>query len=180
MRKAVRITTEIITWLIIAVLTLFLIYSVTCRIKGESVRLFGLQADVVQSGSMEPTLYKYDLVFAKRVSEEAITPGDILVFKRDGIKYVHRLISCENGVYVTQGDANNIPDEPITFDNIEGKVVKSWAKFGGVVQFFQSIYGIILIVAVIVAVACLKKLIEILRKDKGANGSSKRNNHEKT
>ena len=118
MRKALRITTEILTWLIIAVLALFLIYSVACRLNGESVRLFGLQADVVQSGSMEPTLYKNDLVFAKRVSEDEIQTGDILVFKRNGIKYVHRLVSCENGIYVTQGDANNIADEPITYADI--------------------------------------------------------------
>ncbi|MCH5156511.1 MAG: signal peptidase I [Clostridiales bacterium] len=180
MRKAVRIITEIITWLLIAVLALFLVYSVYCRIKGESVRLFGIQADVVQSGSMEPTLYKYDLVFAKKVTEDEIQTGDILVFKRDGTKYVHRLISCDNGVYVTQGDANNISDEPITYADIEGKVVKTWAKVGVAVQFFQSIYGIILIVAVILAVVCFKRLVGILRKDKGANGSSKRNNHEET
>lgn len=179
MRKALRITTEIFTWLVIVLLTLFLIYSVACRINGKSVRLFGVQADVVQSGSMEPTLYKYDLVFAKQVAEEEIHTGDILVFKRDGIKYVHRLISYENGVYVTQGDANNIADDPITFENIEGKVVSTWPKVGGAVQFFQSIYGIIVIVAVIVAVACIKKLIQILRK-KGADGSSKRDNHEET
>lgn len=180
MRKAFRITTEIITWLIIAVLALFLVYSVTCRIKGESVKLFGLQADVVQSGSMEPTLYKYDLVFAKQVSEDDIETGDILVFKRNGIKYVHRLVSHENGVYVTQGDANEIPDEPITFQDIEGKVVSTWAKVGVVVQFFQSIYGIILIVAIILAVACFKRLVGMLRKDKGAKGSPKRDNHEET
>lgn len=171
MRKALKITLDILAWLLIAVLALFLVYSVVCRVKGESVRLFGLQADVVQSGSMEPTLYKYDLVFAKRVSENEIQEDDIVVYKRNGIKYVHRVVSCENGVYVTQGDANNIPDEPITYANIEGKVVKSWSKIGGVVQFFQSIYGIIVIVAVIVAVACIKTLVKVLRKDKGDDQS---------
>ena len=171
MRKALKITLDILAWLLIAVLALFLVYSVVCRVKGESVRLFGVQADVVQSGSMEPTLYKYDLVFAKRVSENEIQKDDIVVYKRNGVKYVHRVVSCENGAYVTQGDANNVPDEPITYADIEGKVVKSWSKIGGVVQFFQSIYGIIVIVAVIVAVACIKTLVKVLRKDKGDDQS---------
>ena len=161
MRRAVRITTKIFTWLFIAVLTFFFIYSVVCRIKGESVRLFGLQADVVQSGSMEPTMYKNDLVFAKQVSEDEIEAGDIIVYKRNGVKYVHRLILCENGIFVTQGDANTVEDEPITYKDIEGKVVATWSKIGGVLQYFQSVYGIIITVATIVAVVCLKKLIQI-------------------
>ena len=174
MRKAGKIVSEIVSWLIIAVLVLFLAYSVVCRIKGESVRLFGVQADVVQSGSMEPTLYKYDLVFAKQVGEDEIHKDDIVVYKRNGIKYVHRVISCENGVFVTQGDANDIPDEPITFADIEGKVVKTWAKVGGVVQFFQSIYGVIVIVTTIVGVSCVRKLIKISRKDSGEGDSARK------
>ena len=139
-----------------------------------------MQADVVQSGSMEPTLYKNDLVFAKKVGEDELQTGDIVVFRRDGIKYVHRLISCENGVFITQGDANTIADAPITFDDIEGKVVATWAKIGGVVQFFQSIYGIILIVAIIVAVSCLKKIVQLLRNNSGEAISSEKDNDEET
>lgn len=163
MRKAARITIDVITWIIIAVLALFLVYSLICRIKGESVRLFGLQADVVQSGSMEPTLYKNDLVFAKQVREDEIQQDDIIVFKRNGIKYVHRVISCENGVIITQGDANNLADDPITFADVEGKVVTVWAKVGGVVQFFQSAYGILIIATVIIAISCFSILF---KKDK--------------
>ncbi len=177
MRKALHILSEILIWTVIAVLALFLIYSIACRIKGESVRLFGLQADVVQSGSMEPTLYKNDLVFAKQVGEEELEIGDILVYKRGGVKYVHRLIEIDGESFVTQGDANNVADDPVSFSEIEGKVVATWKSVGGAVQFFQSVYGIIVLIAIIAAVFCFKKAIRILRTKK-ADDSSKGDGYE--
>ncbi len=177
MRKAGRIATAIIGWVIVAVLSLFLIYSLTCRIKGESVRLFGLQADVVQSDSMEPALYKNDLIFAKRVSEGELKKDDIVVYKRNGIKYVHRLIALEGETLITQGDKNSAADDPITFENVEGKVVATFAKVGGVINFFQTGYGIISVLAVIAAIFCIKTLISMMRKEKkidGAYGAAER------
>lgn len=179
MRKAVHIAIEVITWIVIGALALFLVYSVSCRITGKSVSLFGYQADVVQSESMEPNLYKDDLVIVKHVSEEEIAIKDVLVFRRDGKKYVHRLISYEDGLYTTQGDANDFSDKPITYEAIEGKVVSTVPKIGGVIQFFQSVYGIIITVAIIVAVFCFRKLYQILREDSdGEEGSSRGDNHE--
>ena len=179
MRKAVHITIEVITWIVIGLLALFLVYSVSCRIAGKSVRIFGYQADVVQSESMEPNLYKDDLVIVKHVSAEELELRDILVFRRDGKKYVHRLISYGDGLYTTQGDANEFSDKPITYEEIEGKVVSTLPKIGGVIQFFQSVYGIIVIVAIIVAVFCFRKLYQILRDDSdGEEGSSRGDEHE--
>ena len=50
--------------------------------------------------------------------------GDIVSFKDNDSIITHRIKEKNDNYYVTQGDANNTPDNPITKDKIIGKTVK--------------------------------------------------------
>ena len=52
-----------------------------------------------------------------------------------------------NDSYVTQGDANNIPDNPIEKDAVKGAMVASVPYAGIIVRFLQSAPGAILTIA---------------------------------
>ncbi len=80
---------------------------------------------VVTSGSMEPTLKKYDVVLAQRLH---LTPdvGDIIVFdvEESHIPVVHRIVSVPDSGIRTKGDARTFQDGwVLTEDQINGELV---------------------------------------------------------
>jgi len=89
----------------------------------------------VMSESMEPTLYRGDLILAHNRTEK-LTIGDIVLFgANEGQTVVHRIIRWSDKTvgrcYLTQGDANTVDDrwlyatgvECLTREQIMGKVV---------------------------------------------------------
>ncbi|MEM1931087.1 MAG: signal peptidase I [Sulfolobales archaeon] len=79
---------------------------------------------VVEGTSMEPTLQSGDLVIViKRVSAENINVGDIIVYRRGGTLVIHRVLRIENDTLITKGDNNWLPDPPVRFQSVIGKVL---------------------------------------------------------
>jgi len=79
----------------------------------------------VTSGSMWPALKAGDLVILKGVdSAEELNVGDIIAFEHEGGFAIHRVIQVDGESITTQGDANRKPDEPITFDDVIGRIPK--------------------------------------------------------
>ncbi len=100
-----------------SVFVLLLIGLVSCKF------LYGVL--VIGSDSMVNTIEKGDIVFFQKT--EQINKGDVIVFKSDDIRVVHRVIDMRriNGEmrYYTKGDANMLPDpDYITKHDLVGKV----------------------------------------------------------
>lgn len=81
------------------------------------------------SGSMEPTIGVLDVFFVNPFPDE-IAIGDIIVYQSvtQGGPAVHRVVGGDEAGWITQGDANNAPDqnggEPlVSSERILGKVV---------------------------------------------------------
>ncbi len=79
--------------------------------------LFRHQAIVIASGSMEPNLYRGDVVIVKKLKIDEIRDlnvDDILVFKRENKIVVHRIYkkydSNKEVFFETKGDNNDNPD----------------------------------------------------------------------
>ena len=82
----------------------------------------------VQTGSMKDAINPGDMIIVK--SDSDIKLNDIVTYKQGEEFITHRVIEACNETYVTQGDANNVKDEPITKGQIVGKVVKILPGFG--------------------------------------------------
>ena len=122
---------------------------------------FGIGAAVVQSGSMEPTLYKGDLLLVKAQSD--YSAGDIVVYQSEGILVVHRVIEINGGIVTTQGDANNVPDRSFDVSCIKGSVVGRIPGVGYVIDFLKTPLGILLLIG------CAVLLVELsFRREKKA------------
>lgn len=106
---------------------------------------FGYGTSIVLSGSMEPTLSVNDMVIVKEKPEYEV--GDVVVYQSGYSLIIHRIIVAGNDSYVTQGDANNIPDNPIEKDAVKGVMVASVPYAGIIVRFLQSAPGAILTIA---------------------------------
>lgn len=106
---------------------------------------FGYGAAVVLSGSMEPTFYVDDVIFAKE--EEQYAVGDIVVYQDGDMVIVHRVVAVNEETIQTKGDANNIADAPIAKDKVKGKVIASIPSMGGMVRFMKNPVAVVGILA---------------------------------
>lgn len=92
---------------------------------------------VITSGSMEPTMYRGDIVFWVPTPIENIREGDIVVFRSSvhGASVAHRVMEVSEGgtgiELMTQGDANeyldqlgpHYPERPVRESNLYGRVI---------------------------------------------------------
>ncbi|MEW6180659.1 MAG: signal peptidase I [Chloroflexota bacterium] len=96
--------------------------------------LFGVRPYVVSGYSMKPTFVAGDLVIITRVDPAEVQVGDVIQFRRANSYIVHRVIEIreENGrrVFITQGDNNNVADEPVPQEIVEGKVIRYIPQVG--------------------------------------------------
>lgn len=78
----------------------------------------------ITSGSMWPSLKKGDLIFIKGLAGKTeLQMGDIIVFRNQKGLTVHRIVKFNEETLVTKGDANNVEDSPVEYEEIIGKVV---------------------------------------------------------
>lgn len=103
------------------------------------VRVMGLQAFNVESGSMTPAYPVSTLVLVKEVDAAQIAEGDVItyVLNSDGVLVTHRVIGINKAdqTFITKGDANNTQDpSPVLWGNMVGKVVFSLPYLGAPVQ----------------------------------------------
>ena len=77
----------------------------------------------VTSQSMWPVLKRGDLIFIKGTDLEDIKVGSVIVFRHGEGMAVHRVTMIEGQTITTKGDANVGEDNPITSDDVVGRVV---------------------------------------------------------
>lgn len=78
----------------------------------------------ITSGSMWPALKTGDLVFIQGLkSKNDINIGDIIVYKNQIGFTIHRAIKLNEETVITKGDANNVSDMPVKYDEVIGKAV---------------------------------------------------------
>lgn len=123
---------------------------------------FGYGASVVLSGSMEPTLSVGDLLIARQ--QESYEVGDVVVYQDGRTPVVHRIVSIEGEEVITQGDANNTPDDAIALSYIKGEVILAIPMVGHAINLIKTPIGTILLLALAIWL-----LEHSFRKDKKEN-----------
>jgi len=91
------------------------------------------------SGSMRPTYQPGDLAVVFEQKDMVVKPGDVILFNSPFGPVIHRVVSVENGLITTKGDANNAVDsEKIT--QVEGKVLFMIPKLGYGIDFIKNLF----------------------------------------
>jgi signal peptidase I len=86
----------------------------------------------VLGGSMTPWIRSGDLVFIKRYDFERVSPGQVLLFERDGRFFVHRMIGRARSIrpgekvawLITKGDALDGLDAPVSPEEFLGRATR--------------------------------------------------------
>ncbi len=90
-------------------------------LKKDITTVFGYGMLEVVSGSMEPTIYKGDIIVIDTATK-SYKNGDIVTFyDSEGTFVTHRIISVVENQVITQGDNNDTEDDAIFTDDIVGK-----------------------------------------------------------
>jgi signal peptidase len=122
----------------------------------------------VESESMEPTLYRGDLVIVRAVDVQTLQVGDIIIFNASSwtssnVPVVHRIIQMNVSgelEFTTKGDNNPGPDpHPARASAVLGKVVGSVRYLGFITLLLLlpgGVWAIFLLLAVFVvtSLAC--------------------------
>lgn len=156
---SIRIFTAVLTAVLLLALFLnmFTLWGIGQVKQGESVN-FGYFNAIVGSGSMEPTMSMNDLLLIK--SAHSYYEEDIITYvSLQGRLITHRIKKASAQEYVTQGDANNLPDEAISRQRVLGKVVFAIPGVGAIINAILSPTGIILLVSLFLLVYLIQRII---------------------
>jgi signal peptidase len=151
MKRKLNSVLRILLIVVISILLGWKIYSWNAKtLVGNALAMpFGYGITVVLSGSMQPELSVDDIVLIQ--AQESYSIGDIIVYQDSTSLVIHRIVNICNGEVITQGDANDIPDNPITIADIKGKKIAKIPRLGVVVRFLKSSSGflVVLVVAIV-------------------------------
>jgi signal peptidase len=140
----------------------------------------------VQSGSMEPAIHTGSVVIVAPQNDYKI--GEIITFGELGetkIPITHRIhdIKIVNGesVFITKGDANDVPDKNETpRSEVKGKVLFSIPLLGYLINFIKKPLGfalVIIVPALWIVFGEIKKIIAEVKKEKNGKNTANDNNN---
>ena len=99
----------------------------------------------VVSGSMEPTIYKGDIIIIN-TKDKDYKENDIITFRgKEGEFVTHRIIEIDDKTMITKGDNNNSEDDPIKTSSIVGKYVTKINGGGRILSSFKNPFTMVMI-----------------------------------
>ena len=129
LKKVIKIIFDIIIFL--GIILCFVIGNNFFQIRilnKEYANIFGYTIFEIATGSMEESIKIDDGIIVKITQD--VKKDDIITFEVEGQIVTHRIIEETEDSLTTKGDANNAPDDPITKENVIGKVIKIIPKMG--------------------------------------------------
>lgn len=117
------------------------------------IRLFGIETRIILSDSMAPEYRVNDLVYINQLTDTEkldLAVGDVIAFSINGKEILHRIILITSEEVTTKGDNNDSPDNPVSYQQINAKVLVN-IPFGGYLfnvylwVIFIGLYGVIFV-----------------------------------
>lgn len=98
----------------------------------------GWEPLVVLTQSMEPLLHPGDVVVVEPVSGRDVAVGDVVTYRAaDSSLITHRVVEVRRSTYagredtvIVQGDANNVPDDPLVASQVVGRMLYRMPGYG--------------------------------------------------
>ena len=143
--KITNIILDILIFLFGVILLITIYNTIQVKVlKNDYSSFFGYSVFEVQTGSMKTKINPGDWIIVKKSDNFKI--DDIVTFKQDNDFITHRIVETYKQTYITKGDANPSKDDPISSDQIVGKVVKILPHFG---ILRKTIFNPIVLIALI-------------------------------
>ena len=140
---------KIVHFLAILSYILIIIYALIC-----GPILVGYYPLVILTGSMEPSFKTGSVIYYQKVQESELKVGDAITFYTvDNEIVTHRIVSINDGLFETKGDANNVSDlNKVRYSDILGRDLNiSIIYIGFFINFINNylIYSISAVVLIL-------------------------------
>lgn len=128
------------------------LFVLTLRFLSESPSIFGYSFYYVLTESMEPEIMAGEIILCKSTDPEDLQVGDIITYigetgtLKDMI-ITHKIVQIDDGIFTTQGVANDLPDPPINSSQILSRYVATIPLAGKLFSVINSKYGFIFLIA---------------------------------
>jgi len=99
-----------------------------CSVAAEALRRWGVLKLRATGVSMLPTLWPGDLLTVYSRRPEQVGPGDIVLYRRGGRFFIHRVVSKSlignESFLIARGDCMSEEDPPVRSGEVLGKITK--------------------------------------------------------
>lgn len=132
-----------------------------------TLNFIGFKTYRVISDSMAPKIYKNALTIVRIYNDDIILEdNDIIAFSVNGKLVLHRIVEINDvdKKIITKGDANDVVDASISYNDVVGVYVFSIPLIGII---FASIYPWIIITLLAVCYIIIKQILKELKKNGG-------------
>lgn len=185
-KRIVNIIIDILVVLILLISAFILTVTLSTSEDTGAPNVFGYTLNTIQSQSMEPVMYKGDLIIGKTTEPDAqYKKGDIVIYTttqnmEDGsTQYVlicHRIVEVKNDngnlSYLTQGDNNEVTDEEtvgwLTSDKIVGVFENDdyqgsvFSGVGKIYDYLQSFWGFFFVIVLPMIIFFIYELVKVI------------------
>ena len=160
---------------------IMIIFLVASKIQGEPPTIFGYQTYFIRTGSMQDgkgdDLVPGDVIISKKYDGGELAAGredgDVVTFYGDvggtSALITHRVIEVDGDEVITQGDANNVADDPITKNDIEAVMVYKTVVISKIYKVISSTWGFWLLIFTPIALLIVSEIVSLvieLKKEK--------------
>ena len=122
-------------------------------LKQNYVNVFGYTYFVVATGSMSGTIEVNDIVIVKITDDYKV--GQVITYIKEDSFITHRVISINDNLIVAKGDVNNVEDDPVSKDNVIGRVVFTFS-----LSFLFKLLGVTIILFVFLTLINFDKIFK--------------------
>lgn len=98
------------------------LHEVCCELMAEVVRDVGSANVRVTGFSMLPSIHPGDVLTVRRHAIDELTPGQVVLFSRNGKLIAHRIIQISGEHLITRGDSVPSCDPPVRIGDVVGRV----------------------------------------------------------
>lgn len=173
MKKALKITVSVISWIILILALIITILTFSADRNNGVSSLFGFIPMTVESDSMAPTFEKDDLIIDREIDDiNTLQTDDVITFwtiiNGQKVKNTHRIVEVKNVngniSFITKGDNNDIRD---SLEVYPADIIGVWnglkiGGFGKVMNFLRTPTGFCICVIVPLLLFFLFELYKLI------------------
>jgi len=152
---------SLLVFLVMILLINLYIIAAQLLFKKDLPKVAGFAQILVISGSMQPAIMAGDLLIIQEQKE--YEEQDIVTYRSNGGLITHRIIEIEKGQAIMQGDANNVADDPVPVESIEGEAFLRIPQAGNFILFLKTPMGILLLILALSAIYIFFELTDFLK-----------------
>lgn len=143
-KKSLKVIKNFLT-ISLLIIVFFAVVGNISAMNGKLYDVMHFRNYVVLTGSMEPKILPGDYITVIKINKDRLKSGDVITYDKEGMTVTHEIVEIYEEYIITQGTANNIPDDPIKKEDVIGKYLFKVPSAGYIMNYLSSKSGLILI-----------------------------------